>query len=114
MSKKKRKEIRDVAAERKAFVSEIGKCCCCGGNPSCVHEMFGGAVRAITVRDRRAWLATCWDCHLNLLQDMPKNVQLRLKHKTDAAYLDLDWINQLVSNGKGGKRFSMDEIVGSL
>lgn len=110
MSKKRAKQQREIGPARKAFVAEMGACCCCGGKPSCVHEIFGGALRAITVADRRAWLAVCWDCHLYVLQDMPKESQLKLKSVTDDRFFDLDWINDLASNGRGGKRFSMAAI----
>ena len=102
VSAKKRKEIAETRDEREAFKLEMGTCCLCPATHLTVHEIFGGAVRHTTVRDRRFWLACCWSCHLNILQDMPKEDQLRIKKRVDPKWFDKAFVNALW----GGERYA--------
>jgi len=92
-SLKKQREIEDTQAERLAFRREMETCCLCDTPPGTVHEIYGAALRPRTVRDRCFWLACCWDCHLNKLQDMHKITQFAIKLHVDSDWLRLGHID---------------------
>lgn len=107
--KKAKREMALKPAHRK-FIEDMACCCLCGCRSELTrHEIFGGALRDITVADRHFWLCACWFCHKYKLQHMTKVGQLRLKRMTDPSWYSVARVNEVVSGGRG-ERFNEGEV----
>lgn len=102
-SKKRRKIIADMKAEREAFVFEFMRCMICGPEwrrkfPSVldIHEIARGGSRERAYQDRRAWLLLCRDDHESMddAEQWPVVRQYALKQLRDPKFYDRIWLNQ--------------------
>lgn len=94
VSAKKRNEIRETSAPRVAYV--WGKTCAVLPKRASVevHEIVGGAMRHVTVRDPAFWLAVCREGH-DIAQYEKKARQLARKFLQAPETVDLDRFNEV-------------------
>ena len=112
MSAKRAAREAEIREARLEYRREMGSCCIggCKSVPGSVHEIVGGSVRQRTERDRRFWLACCWEHHLGILQDMPWAEQLAIKRHVDPDCYNLAVFNQMASGHVDGVKVTANQV----